>query len=243
MNITDIHMHVVPDVDDGSRSLEESISLLERSVTQGVRTVIATPHSWGIDHCGSDHMLSRFGDLKKAVRDREIPIKLYLGCEMLVYRHTVENCIRKLDDGRYPTMVDSRSVLTEFDPYESRSDMEACIQRILEAEFVPVIAHVERYHRITADDVRALKDLGALIQINAYSIANEADPQIRQLANDCLSERMVDFLGSDAHRLNHRPPVIGDGISALIERYSEEYAKLVTEQNPQNLLIASSAAL
>ena len=67
MIITDIHMHIIPSVDDGSQSIEESVTLLQISAAQGVETVIATPHSWGIDTCGFDYVLSQFEDLKKAV--------------------------------------------------------------------------------------------------------------------------------------------------------------------------------
>ena len=115
-------------------------------------------------------------------------------------------------------MAGSRYVLTEFDPYETLEDMVYCIEQILAAGYVPVIAHAERCRMIMMPDIRALKDLGALIQINAYSIANEKNAHTRQLANDCLFERLVDFLGSDAHRLDHRPPAVADGIAALIEK-------------------------
>ena len=232
MIITDIHMHIIPSVDDGSQSIEESVTLLHMSVAQGVGTVIATPHSWGIDTYGFDYVLSQFEDLKKAVKDYRIPVQLHLGCEMLVIADTVDDCIRKLNDGRYPTLAGSHFVLTEFDPYETQDNMEYCLERIIAAGYVPVIAHAERYRRITISDIGALKNLGTMIQINAYSIANEKNCQTRQLANDCLAARMVDFIGSDTHRLDHRPPVIKDGVAALVERYSKDYAERVTMLNP-----------
>lgn len=238
MIITDIHMHIIPGVDDGSQSMEESIALLHMSAAQGVGTVVATPHSWGIDTCGFEYMLSQYRDLKKAVRERQIPIQLYLGCEMLVFAHTVDDCIWKLNDGSYPTLAGSRYVLTEFDPYEAFCDMKQCIEKLIAAGYIPVIAHAERYRMITMPDIREMKELGALIQINAYSIVNEKNARTRQLANDCLSERMVDFIGSDAHRLSHRPPMIEDGIAAMKQLYSEEYTRIILEENPQKLLHA-----
>lgn len=232
MIVTDIHTHIIPSVDDGSRSLAESVELIESTVAQGVGVIVATPHSWGIDNCGFDHMLSRFKDLREAVRARQIPVQLYLGCEMLVFADTIDDCIRKLNDGRYPTLAGSYFVLTEFDPYEIRNNMEYCLEKIIAAGYVPVIAHAERYRRITISDIRALKDLGAMIQINAYSIANETNVQTRQLANDCLAVQLVDFIGSDAHRLDHRPPMIQEGVAALMQRYTADYAKKVTMMNP-----------
>lgn len=232
MKVIDVHMHIVPDVDDGSRSEEESIALLRMSATQGVGAIIATPHSWGIDNCGFDYMLSRYEYLKRVVEERRIPVQLHLGCEMLVFADTIDECIRKLNDGRYPTLAGSRFVLTEFDPYEIRYNIEHCLEKIIAAGYVPVIAHAERYRRITISDIRALKDLGAMVQINAYSIANETNVQTRQLANNCLAVKLVDFIGSDAHRLDHRPPMIQDGVAALMQRYTADYAKQVTMMNP-----------
>lgn len=235
-HITDIHMHVIPGVDDGSRNLEESITMLRMSANQGVGAVVATPHSWYIDGCGYDYMLSQYEDLEEAVIERKVCVQLHLGCEVLFTLKTVDVCIRKLDDGRYPTMAGSRYVLTEFGEEEHEEDMGPCVKRIISAGYVPIIAHAERYRNITMEGIKALKDLGALIQVNAYSIVNETREQTRQLANDCLSERMVDFIGSDAHRLDHRPPLIKDGIDALIRRYTEEYAEQVAVINPKLLL-------
>ncbi len=236
MIITDIHMHIIPGVDDGSRSLEESVAMLRVSSKQGVSVVVATPHSWGIDNCGFEKMHLWFEELRRTIIERQIPVQLYLGCEMLVFSNTVDDCVRKLKDGRYPTLAGSRFVLTEFDPYETPDDMKHCAERIIAAGYVPVIAHAERYRMIAMPNIRVLKDLGAMVQINAYSIANESNTQTRHLANSCLSERLVDFLGSDAHRLNHRPPLIKDGVDYLIRRYTEEYAKQVAVINPQLFL-------
>ena len=160
--------------------------------------------------------------------------------KMLVIADTVDDCIRKLNDGRYPTLAGSHFVLTEFDPYETQDNMEYCLERIIAAGYVPVIAHAERYRRITISDIGALKNLGTMIQINAYSIANEKNCQTRQLANDCLAARMVDFIGSDTHRLDHRPPLIEDGVAALVECYSKDYAERVTMLNSQCLFFGES---
>lgn len=232
MTITDTHMHIIPNVDDGSRSLEESVEMLRMSVAQGVGTIIATPHSWGIDNCGKAYMLAQYEKLKRAVEEQNNLVQLHLGCEMLVDEDTVDDCIRKLNDGRYPTLAGSRFVLTEFDPYETPNDMEYCIECIVAARYIPVIAHAERYRRIAISDINALKDIGAMVQINAYSIANEQNSQTRRLANDLLSNRMVDFIGSDAHRLGHRPPAIEDGAVAIIHFYSKEYAQKLMTSNP-----------
>lgn len=235
--IVDIHMHIVPDVDDGSGSLEESILLLKRSADQGVETVIATPHSWAIDTCGINHVFDQFAELKQEVQKQRISVSLHLGCEMLVYPNTVDKCIRKLDEGEFPTMANSNFVLTEFMPFNSQQHIERCTEAILDSGYVPIIAHAERYMYCSVEGIKKMKEYGVMIQINAFSIANEKDPRIRQFANGLLSERLVDFIGSDAHRMRHRPPIIDDGIAVLSKLYTEEYAKHIAWDNPNNLIL------
>ena len=235
-HITDIHMHVIPGVDDGSRNLEESITMLRMSANQGVGAVVATPHSWYIDGCGYDYMLSQYEDLEEAVIERKVCVQLHLGCEMLVFAHTVDDCIHKLNDGWYPTLTGSRFVLTEFDSHEKYDNMKYCVEQITAAGYTPVIAHAERYRKIVLSDIIALKSFGAMIQINAHSIANEKNVQTRRLANDCLSGGLIDFIGSDAHRLDHRPPVVADGIAVIKTQCSENYGREVLALNAANLL-------
>ncbi len=234
--IVDIHMHILPGIDDGAKSMDESITMLQQSAAQGIGTIIVTPHSWAIDSRGIDLVHSRFSELKQTAEEKQIPVDLFLGCEMLVYPDTVDDCIQKLKDDRYPTMAGSNYVLTEFEPYFSQNDMEFCIEKIASAGYVPIVAHAERYEYSTVSGVKALKALGAKIQINAFSIVNESKMHTRETANALLSEEMVDFIGSDAHRLDHRPPVIRDGIDALSARYSKDYVRMISIENPRKLL-------
>ncbi|MBQ9880362.1 MAG: hypothetical protein IJM45_08030 [Clostridia bacterium] len=233
--VTDIHMHVVPGVDDGSRDIDESCGMLRLAVGQGVDAVFATPH----DSAFSDKNRVResFGRLKEAVRALGLPIALYLGCEMRVYPETAELCLRKLNDGVLPTMGDSRCVLTEFDFANSSRDYLFCADTLIKGGYIPIIAHVERYPNTDVRLAGKLKDAGALIQINAYSIAGEKDARIRRTANMLLEARLVDFIGTDAHGAVRRPPDLGGGMDAFRRLYGEEYAKLVAFDNPRKYLL------
>ena len=224
-------MHVVPGVDDGSRSLEESCEMLRLAVGQGVDAVFATPH----DSAFSDRnrVLTRYRQLQEAVRVQAIPVELRLGCEMRIYPETAETCLGRLNEGALPTMGGSRCVLTEFDFENSRQEYLFCADILIRGGYTPIIAHIERYPKADLRLAKALKEAGALIQINAYSIADEHDPQIRRLANLLLAERLVDFLGSDAHRTDHRPPMLAGGMDAFRSLYGEEYAELVAFDNPR----------
>ena len=234
-SVTDIHMHVVPGVDDGSRSPEESCEMLRPAGRRGVDTVFATPHDTAFFE--KNKVQTRFRQLQEAVREQKIPVALYLGCEMRIYPDTAKLCLQRLNDGALPTMGDSRCVLTEFDFKNNGREYLFCADALIKGGFVPIIAHIERYPNTDVRLARLLKEAGALIQINAYSIADEHDQRIMRLANMLLEERLVDFLGSDAHRTDHRTPMLSGGLDALGRLYGEAYAKLIVFNNPRKYLM------
>ncbi len=235
--IIDIHMHVIPGIDDGSGSMEESLEEIRMSAAQGTGTIFATPHSWAIEK-NSPHMYKRFLMLKEAVRKKQLPVQLFPGCEVLCYPFDMNNTIRRIQDGTYPTMGNTRFVLAEFDPYDcDAGGMAWCVDRFVEANYIPIIAHAERYGFMTVADARIMKSHGAYIQINAYSVVNEAKEHTRSLANKLLEERLVDFVGTDAHRLSHRPPILEEGIKAIADLFTPEYAEKILIRNPEELLI------
>ena len=237
LDVVDIHMHVVPGVDDGAGSMEESLRMLELSAAQGVRAVFATPHGSAFRH-SPERVRERFLRLCSAAAERGIPIRLFFGCELRLFPDTAEERTEALLAGRYPTMNGTRFVLTEFDPEGfTAEDAAFCVRTLRSAGFLPIVAHAERYRFTTADSAAALKALGARIQINVYSIVNERKQWIRDNAAALLSEGLADFLGTDAHRTDHRPPAAAEGIAALRRLYGEDCARLLCRENPQKLLI------
>lgn len=232
--VTDIHMHVIPGVDDGSRSIEESCEMLRLAAEEGIQTVFATPHDTAFLYADVEKAFLR---LREAVRAQGIPIELYLGCELRISDDTAGQRLRWLNSGAYPTMGDSRCVLLEFVFGTPLQEYLYCIDRIRRGGYTPILAHLERYAQVDLPFAKALRSAGALVQINAYSIADERNDAVRQRANLLLSERLVDFLGTDAHRTDHRPPLFRSGMDTLRRLYTEEYASLVAARNPQKYLL------
>ena len=238
--MTDVHMHIIPGVDDGSGSMEESLEEIRMAAAQGAGSIFATPHSWAIEHCHFK-MLRRFSALKEEVLKHRIPVKLYLGCEVLCDPGTVASCIRGIREGTFPSMGGTRYVLVEFYPHGfSDTDALYCIDQLTEAGYVPIIAHAERYDFTNVSNVREMKAHGAKIQINAYSVVNESKESTRSLANALLEEQLVDLVGTDSHRLDHRPPVMEEGIAAIREKCTAEYADKILTGNAEEWLMMNS---
>ena len=235
--ITDIHMHVIPGVDDGARSMEESLEMLRCSAEQGVDCVFATPHSFAFDY-SPEEIRERFARLQDRAGELARPMRLFLGCEIRIRPETVDACIEALEKGRYPALGGSHCALIEFDAYDcTQEDAELCARRVAAAGFTPVVAHAERYRFTSKEGAESLRIVGARIQINAYSIANERSGWIRENARALLSARLVDFIGTDAHRMDHRPPKIAEGVETLRLRFSEKYAAQICVGNPRQLLL------
>ncbi len=231
-------MHVLPAVDDGARTLEEACEMLRLAAGQGVEAVFATPHDAAFLNADVPAALRL---LKEAAAQRGIPVELYLGCELRFSAQTAAERLRGLAEGLYPTMGASRCVLTEFTFGTSLREALYCINTLAEHGYKPIVAHVERYPETDLAYARALREAGALLQINAGSIAEEPDEQIRRRVKLLLSERLADMIGTDAHRTDRRPPLFGGGMEALRRLYTEEYALLLAAENPEKYLFAPAA--
>ena len=236
----DIHMHVVPGVDDGSQSIEESLEMIRMAYEQGTEKIIATPHSFAFSWTPG-YPRERYLELKEAVRKAGIPVEILFGAEIYCDRGSMDDVLECLRSGIYPTMNDTKYVLEEFSTRITEEDQIYCTKRLLDAGYIPIIAHAERYKSTNARTAAYLRSLGAKIQINVYSVSQERDPVIRETANSLLQERLVDYVGSDAHRVKHRPPCEAPGIRYMHEHYDERYIRSVLAENAMNDLIGHLA--
>ena len=145
----------------------------------------------------------------------------------------------------YALLGNSGYMLLEFDPGSRSRYMLDYVRSILEmtaaldakAKHV-VLAHVERYSNLANDDetLNTLLAWGCRIQINAYSLAEEPKPSTKAFARRLLDERKVSFLGSDAHRTDHRPPCVKNGIRYIYDHCDVDYANAVCYENAKLLL-------
>ena len=184
--VVDMHTHIMPDIDDGSRGLYESIELLNLAIDKGITDVFLTPHSFFIH----DDIYKRFDDFKREIEKFPIPIRLYLGCEVLSRPCDVAENIGKLITGEYPTMNGTKCILIEPYPYDiAESDVKEMIKAYKNAGFIPIVAHVDRYTNVTS-----LK--GELLQSNADEYMGD--------------KGRISFIGSDCHQIGWREPNVID---------------------------------
>ena len=236
-NMIDIHMHLIPGVDDGAENMEMALAMMLRAKEQRISKIIATPHSevFRYSREGGKIIFNRLADAAAKVCPE---VKLYLGCEVYCETGIMDQVLEALVSGRYPTMNGTNYVLMEFSQWVYPENTVSCVETLVKAGYKPIIAHMERYKylRDNMELVDCFRDIGAMIQLNAYSLFDEMDGAIINWARQLVQERKVDFLGTDAHRTYHRPPSAEKGLNWLYENVEQEYADAVAWGNAKQLL-------
>ncbi len=225
----DIHAHILPNVDDGSQSLDCSLEMLRDEVRQGVDKVVLTPHFRGEYGRSKEALIKAFDGFKSAVEKENIPISLYLGEEFYV-TSDVKNVIKSRGS---LGMAGSEYILTEFD-YLQRTDIAEIAHELKLEGYKPIIAHVERYEYITLDDVYEIKKVGGLIQVNAASIVGANKRYYKKLIKGMFGEGFVDFVASDVH--HNRQNFMATAYEYVKRRFGEDAADVTFRLNAERMI-------
>lgn len=233
MGYIDVHSHVLPGLDDGSRSMEQSLEMLRIAHSEGIEVMIATPHNMpGKGQPPREKVLERMQNLQEEARREGIPIQLVMGTEYF-YREEVPEL---LEDGRGISMNGSEYVLVEFDPMVEVRYFCNALQDIMGAGYTPIVAHVERYAKVMAKSaiLKDLKKVGVLLQVNAASVIGDNGRIAKRDVKKLLKEKMVDFVGTDTHSDGRRAPRMEKCAAYLTKKYGVDYAWELLRSNAES---------
>ncbi len=197
----DTHIHILPGVDDGSETMEETIALARVLVQEGVRAAIATPHyNDEYPRYPAAEIQARVYEVQQVLERRGIPLRLFPGHEVLIKPGLVED----IQSGRVATLNGSRYLLLELWPTSWLPETERVIFELRAAGIVPVLAHVERYQAIQRDPQKlaSLLSQGVLAQITAGSLVGMQGRTAQRSAETLLKKGLIHCIGSDAHGLH-----------------------------------------
>ena len=222
--MVDFHTHILPGVDDGSQSVQESVELLQMLCEQGVHTVLATPHFFA-DRESVGEFLARRQAAYNALC-AELPQgmpKILLGAEVKYY-----SGISRMEELKRLCIGDSRLLLLEMPMSKwTQYTVKELLDLSSSRGITLVLAHIERYMSLQDPDVwDRLLEGGILMQVNASFFTSL---RTRRRALSMLRRSRIHFLGSDCHRVRTRPPYIGDAVSAIEKRLGKEFVALMTE--------------
>ncbi|MCZ6768584.1 MAG: hypothetical protein O7D93_04990 [Acidobacteria bacterium] len=228
MELIDIHSHLLPRVDDGSVSVDETIAMLKIAHETGTRKIVLTPHMF-LDLFHNNDFVEigdRIEQLKLELESCQdaFPfleeMHLYSGAE----NYASPEFLKALDQGCVLTLNGSRYLLLEFYMPLPFSQIQEVIERVSSSGYTPVIAHPERYGAIQEDPARIEQfwEMGCVVQVNADSFMGGSGSRAKKCVRRLLTAGVVDVIASDGHRLRWRPPNLGRVLTKLEQEYERE---------------------
>ncbi len=223
----DFHSHILPQMDDGSASLEQSVAMLRMEAAQGIHTVVATPHFYPQRENVESFLKRRdaaFSALSEEMAKCEGLPKVLLGAEMFYYTGMSDS-----EDLERLAIQGTKYILVEMPDGQWTPRMCRELEKIaLQQGLTPIIAHIDRYIRPfrTKGIPETLAQLPVLVQANGACFL---DPWLRPLAMKLLKKGQIHLLGSDAHNMVGRAPNLGPAAEmirkklgvAVLERISQ----------------------
>ncbi|MCC6493813.1 MAG: hypothetical protein IT424_12425 [Pirellulales bacterium] len=237
----DVHCHCLPGLDDGPKTLDESLALCEALVADGVTTVFATPHQLGRydGFTTAARVRHELTQLQQALHSADIPLEICPGADVRI-------------DERLPRLVASGEVLTAGPhgkhlllelPHRLPVDPLPTISLLAEQGIQVILTHPERHRYLAGARGRleAWTAAGAAIQITAGSLLGDFGALARQEAWRMVDAGVVSLIASDAHDAS-RPPRLSAALDALARAAGRTFARTVCLENPLNVYSGASVS-
>ena len=227
----DLHSHILPGLDDGAVNLKQSIEMARIAVDNGIRGMAVTPH------CSDDRRLpirTSLLLLRDALQEAGISLILYPGMEIF----GKENTAQLLLEGRLLCINCSRYPLIEFNFNGTGETESQILDSVVQAGYVPVVAHPERYQYIQENPqlLNIWRQMGCLFQVNRGSYLGQFGEHCRQIAYEMTMRGFTTVVASDAHSSQHRIPCLRDVRNLLERDISPLAAQYLLRHNPLKIL-------
>lgn len=215
----DIHCHILPGVDDGARTLEDSIEMAKAAAAQGIHTIVATPHHRNnqFDNYRED-ILTRVDELNRILEEENIEVNILPGQETRIYGDLAEGLSAK---EILPVNLDTPYILVELPTSTVPKYTNKLLYDLQVEGYTPVIVHPERNSELLSkpDKLYELVKSGVLTQVTAASIVGKFGKKIRNFSHEIIQANLTHFIASDAHNVHSRGFVIQDALQEIEDKY------------------------
>jgi len=225
----DIHCHILPELDDGSDSLETSLQMAEMAIHDGVTHVIATPHANDDYPFVPKLVRSRCAELQASLKER---LTIATGCDFHLSYENFETL--RADPSRF-TLNQKDYLLVEFANFSIPASLDQTLHQLQLLGVHPIITHPERNPLIRSDWERLWGWLhqGCFVQVTAQSITGDFGERAQRAAETLLDSNAIHFIASDAHNLTTRPLRLKPAYKLIAEQKGIEIAQALFEENPR----------
>jgi protein-tyrosine phosphatase len=239
--VIDLHAHILPGIDDGPRSLEESLEMARLAVADGITTMVATPHLFrrkSVDF----RELNSPDDIRQAVArfneklaEKQIELTVLPGCEIPLFT----DIIKFIDDQRILTINDNeRYICLEMPDTVIPPATDDIIFQLNSRGITPIITHPERnlvFYEMP-EKLRRFVSLGCLAQITARSVIRGFGWGVSRFTRRLVKDGLIHLMASDAHSVAKRPPVMGNALKKLTKMVGERRARDMVENVPARII-------
>ena len=225
----DIHSHLIYGVDDGTKTIEESINILNELSNNGVTDIILTPHYITDTNYTSPKTdnIGKFLELKKELKKQGININIYLGNEIYID----PNILDLIKENKMCSLNNSEYILVELPMSGNYPDYVEIMQDLIRIGFKVVLAHPERYAAFQKDFNKVLEmvDMGVLLQCNIDSILGRYGNNAKKTMKLILKYKLVAFMGTDIHSKKND--------YSYLEKAKNKFKKYLTDEEIENILV------
>lgn len=227
--MVDLHCHILPGLDDGAKTIEDSLAMAEDAIVDGITHVVATPHASSYYSFNFDRVCTARAELSARLGDRLV---LATGCDLHLNH---ENLAAVRRDPRPYCINQKDYLLVEFNEFSIPPSMDHTLHELQLAGIHPIVTHPERNAilRTRPERLQSWIGQGSYVQITAGSLTGVFGPIAKELAWTWLAQGWVHFISSDAHNTTRRPLKLKFAFDAVAEQFGEERSRSLFVENPR----------
>lgn len=234
MGYIDIHAHIIPGIDDGPKTIEESMEMLHKAYNEGFTTIIATPHcSKGFCKYTKDDVLNHCTILDQYAKKHISSDFSVLPGQEIYYNEASMHLIHSKE---IVPLAGSSYILLEFAPDVSFSQLMRGLREVSMSSYHVVLAHIERYHCLRDfENLKEVREMGIFIQMNYSDIGESWFKSDTRWCRKCLKKGVVDFLSTDMHDMSTRASKLIPALKWIQKNLDLNYIQNLMWLNAQNI--------
>jgi protein-tyrosine phosphatase len=234
--MVDIHTHILPGIDDGSKSWEMTGEMCRMAAADGITHIVATPHSNDVYAYDRERFTRMLGHLHDAGEGK---LAFSLGCD---FHFSYDNIHDALEHPRRYTIGDTQYLLIEFSDYGIPPSVKDDILALRSCGMTPIITHPERNQPLLKNPemVLALIDQGCLVQVTANAVTGAWGSRSQKMAEWLLKNRAIHVVASDTHDPVRRRPIMSEARDAIARLAGPEVAEALVTHNPAAIVEGES---
>ncbi len=195
----DMHSHVLPGIDDGAQTVEDSIILVKAMIGLGIKKIIATPHIMVDYYRNTPEIINNaLSILKNELQKQQIDIEIEAAAE-----HLLDEGFEILLEQGNVMPIKNNYLLFEMSFIDAHPNLISLVQKIKEKGYKPILAHPERYPYFTIENCENLRSWGCDLQMNTISLTGYYGSKTKEMAEMMVDFNLVDFISSDMHHVRH----------------------------------------